>query len=93
MPAKADALRSSLATRLSAAQNATDALFAMLTPDAMTARPIPERHRVLFYLGHIEAFDWNLLCKWTMGLDPFNEPFDRLFAFGIDPGEWRSADR
>ena len=85
MPAKADALRSSLATRLSAARNATDALFAMLTPDAMTARPIPERHRVLFYLGHIEAFDWNLLCKWTMGLDPFNEPFDRLFAFGIDP--------
>ena len=39
----------------------SDRLFAMLRPDAFYDRPIPERHRIIFYLGHLEAFDWNLL--------------------------------
>lgn len=62
----------------------TDRLFDMLTPDVLYSRPIPERHRVVFYIGHLEAFDWNLLSK-HLGLDPFNCQYDRLFAFGIDP--------
>ena len=40
---------------------------------------------VFFSLGHLEAFDWNLIGKTTLGLDPFHEHFDNLFAFGIDP--------
>src|SRR5262245_48754390 len=57
----------------------------MLAPDAIYERPIPERHRVIFYLGHLEAFDWNMICATSFGLQPFNTKFDRLFAFGIDP--------
>ena len=57
----------------------------MLDPKAMFERPIAARHRIIFYLGHFEAFDWNLLARSTLGLDPFNESFDDLFAFGIDP--------
>ena len=48
-------------------------------------RPIAERHRVIFYLGHLEAFDWNLIGAWRFGQPSFNSEFDRLFAFGIDP--------
>jgi len=62
----------------------TDALFALVRPDSLYERPIPERHRIVFYIGHLEAFDWNLLSG-PLGLRPFHEGHDRLFAFGIDP--------
>jgi len=76
---------SDLATRLADARARTDEIFALLTPDALYQRPIAERHRLIFYLGHLEAFDWNLVARQGYGLDPFEERFDRLFAFGIDP--------
>lgn len=62
----------------------SDLLFALLAEDVLYERPIPERHRVIFYLGHLEAFDWNLV---RAALDqPTQTPeLDRLFAFGIDP--------
>ena len=78
-------LRSSLKEGLRQARNATDSLFNMIDPDALKARPIRERHRIVFYIGHLEAFDWNLLARSTLGLEPFNASFDELFAFGIDP--------
>jgi len=76
---------SDLASRLADARARTDEIFALLTPDALYARPIPERHRLVFYLGHLEAFDWNLVGRQGYGIEPFEERFDRLFAFGIDP--------
>ncbi|HEX5010392.1 MAG TPA: SUMF1/EgtB/PvdO family nonheme iron enzyme [Planctomycetota bacterium] len=74
-----------IADRLAEARAATDALFAALRPQALRERPVPERHRLIFYLGHLEAFDWNLLSRDAPGLVPFRPDFDRLFAFGIDP--------
>lgn len=62
----------------------TDALFRLLSPNSFYDRPIPERHRLIFYLGHLEAFDWNLLSP-MLELRPANASFDQLFAFGIDP--------
>jgi formylglycine-generating enzyme required for sulfatase activity len=73
------------ATELESARAASDELFALLSPDALYQRPIPERHRLVFYLGHLEAFDWNLVCRTTLDLPSFHSTFDRLFAFGIDP--------
>jgi gamma-glutamyl hercynylcysteine S-oxide synthase len=63
----------------------TDALFRIVRPDSMYERPIPERHRIVFYLGHLEAFDWNLIGRYALDERPFHPEFDRLFAFGIDP--------
>jgi ergothioneine biosynthesis protein EgtB len=63
----------------------TDELFRVVRPESLYARPIPERHRLLFYVGHLEAFDWNLIGRTILALSPFQEEFDRLFAFGIDP--------
>ncbi|HET6674024.1 MAG TPA: SUMF1/EgtB/PvdO family nonheme iron enzyme [Nitrospiraceae bacterium] len=74
----------SLRQALAKARAGTDALFALIRPDALHDRPVAERHRLIFYFGHLEAFDWNLIRE-TAGLAPFHPSFDRLFAFGIDP--------
>jgi formylglycine-generating enzyme required for sulfatase activity len=74
-----------LAKSLDDARQRTDALFRLVRPDSLYERPIPERHRIIFYLGHLEAFDWNLIGRYAAGLKAFNPEFDHLFAFGIDP--------
>jgi ergothioneine biosynthesis protein EgtB len=63
----------------------TDDLFRVVREDSLYQRPIPERHRIAFYLGHLEAFDWNLIGGHVLGLNSFHKEFDKLFAFGIDP--------
>jgi len=82
---------SELIARLVEARQATDELFALLRPEALRERPIPERHRLIFYLGHLEAFDWNLLAA-PLGLTPHRPDLDRLFAFGIDPTDGALPD-
>ncbi|MBZ5695128.1 MAG: SUMF1/EgtB/PvdO family nonheme iron enzyme [Acidobacteriia bacterium] len=77
-------LHPSLLSRLEEARARTDSIFEMLPPNSFYERPIPERHRLIFYLGHLEAFDWNLFSA-SLGLEPHDAEFDKLFAFGIDP--------
>src|SRR5882672_2928013 len=91
-----------LGARLQAARSRSQELLAIVRPAALYDRPIPERHRIIFYLGHLEAFDWNLLRE-PLGLSSFDPDLDKLFAFGIDPVEgglptdqpkdWPSTDR
>jgi len=76
---------STLSTRLADSRRVTDKLFGLVRPDALYERPIPERHRLIFYLGHLEAFDWNLIGRHAFQLEPLHAEFDNLFAFGIDP--------
>ena len=76
---------SKLQGRVFEARRRSDALFGVVRADSLYERPIPERHRILFYVGHLEAFDWNLLRENVLGLKSFLPGFDRLFAFGIDP--------
>src|SRR5437899_9594140 len=71
--------------RLIRARTITDELFQILRDDAFYERPIAERHRIIFYIGHVEAFDWNLLGQRAFGLQSFHPSFNQLFAFGIDP--------
>ena len=63
----------------------TDELFRVIRPEAIYDRPVAERHRLVFYLGHLEAFDWNQVCRNALSMPAFHPEFDRLFAFGIDP--------
>ena len=74
-----------LRTELARARAHTDGLFRMISPAALYSRPIAERHRLVFYLGHLEAFDWNLLARRAMGATSFHAEFDQLFERGIDP--------
>lgn len=75
----------SLIDRLLEARKNTDELFQIVLPEFRYERPIPERHRIAFYIGHLEAFDWNLVRHHLSHLKSFAPEFDRLFAFGIDP--------
>src|SRR5712691_3394462 len=77
--------RAVLRARLAEARAQTDQLFDIVRPDSLYERPIAERHRIVFYIGHLEAFDWNLLRERIPGLNVFHPEFDQLFAFGIDP--------
>jgi len=78
-------IRNDLQARLQEARSRTDELFAIVRDEAIYDRPIAERHRLIFYIGHVEAFDWNLLAERAFGLRAFDRTFDQLFAFGIDP--------
>ncbi len=70
--------------RMERARGLSDRLFAQVRPEAWLDRPIPERNRLIFYLGHLEAFDWNLIGSAVTGR-AVDEALDPLFAFGIDP--------
>ena len=78
-------IKPDLLARLREARAETDRLFDHVKPEFLYARPIPERHRIVFYVGHLEAFDWNLLRERVLGQTSFHSEFDNLFAFGIDP--------
>ena len=98
--------RGELLEKVRAARQMTDAVLDVVTPRALYERPVAERHRLVFYLGHVDAFDWNLLR--TAGV--INSPsahvrrpeLESLFAFGIDPfgtdvptdraSDWPSVD-
>lgn len=99
---KAISLTQFQTNRLAEARKSTDALFRIVRPDSFYERPIRERHRIIFYLGHLEAFDWNLFRRQNGALRSFAPELDRLFAFGIDPvggglptdgpGEWPTVE-
>jgi iron(II)-dependent oxidoreductase len=78
-------LQHQLLARLQQARDETDRLFDHVRPEFLCERPIPERHRIVFYVGHLEAFDWNLLRERVLDRTSFHSEFDNLFAFGIDP--------
>lgn len=96
-------IHQTLLRRLTEARAQTDSLFDLVRPDSLYERPIPERHRIIFYVGHLEAFDWNLLRERLFGFSSLSAELDRLFAFGIDPvdgglpsdkpSDWPSVDQ
>jgi iron(II)-dependent oxidoreductase len=82
----------SLSAGLELARSQTDELFDLLPGDTLYDRPIAERHRLIFYVGHLEAFDWNLIGRGSLDIPSFHPEFDRLFAFGIDPPPGRAPE-
>jgi ergothioneine biosynthesis protein EgtB len=60
-------------------------LFGLIRPDAYLAQPIALRHPIIFYDGHLAAFNLNTLVKRGLGQPGVDEHLDRLFARGIDP--------
>ena len=68
--------RNQLIERFSDARVRTDEIFGIVRPDSLYERPIPERHRIIFYLGHLEAFDWNLLRERVLGVKTFDPDLD-----------------
>ena len=84
MPLTRDDRERRLAGELAQARAASDAVFARVAPASLYERPIAERHRLIFYVGHLEAFDANML-RDMIELPAFAPGLDQLFARGIDP--------
>ena len=67
-----------LVQRLRDARSITDALFAIVNPEFLYERPIRERHRIVFYIGHLEAFDRNLFDPRLFDLPAFARGFSKM---------------
>jgi formylglycine-generating enzyme required for sulfatase activity len=74
-----------LKSELKRARALTDSLFGMVAHETLYERPIQARHRLVFYVGHLDAFDWNQLARGVLGQPSFDPAFDTLFEAGIDP--------
>lgn len=79
------AATSKLLEEVQSARAESDRLFDILSPEGLYARPIAERHRVIFYLGHLDGFDAIQICREGLGLPSPDGELDRLFQAGIDP--------
>jgi iron(II)-dependent oxidoreductase len=69
------------------------ALFDIVSPDAFLSRPIPLRHPIVFYEGHLPVFAFNTIVRKALGEPGINQEFETLFARGIDPGNEAEAAR
>lgn len=69
----------------------TAALFDLVDPDAYYDKPIPLRHPVVFYEGHIPAFSVNSFLKKGLGNAGIDHKLEVLFARGIDPSDQVAA--
>ena len=85
------------------AREKSDRLFETLLPQFLYDRPIAERHRVVFYIGHLDAFDYIQICREGLGVQSPEPALDALFQAGIDPdsrhlptdvpSDWPALDR
>lgn len=92
-----------LKEELQTARSESDRFFSILKPEALLERPIDERHRVLFYIGHLDGFDSIQVCLEGLGISSPDRELDRLFQAGIDPdpgqlpsdqpSDWPSLDQ
>jgi formylglycine-generating enzyme required for sulfatase activity len=79
------ATRTHLAVELQQARRQSDRLFSTLKSKYLYERPIRERHRVVFYIGHLDAFDYIQICREGLALRSKAPALDSLFQAGIDP--------
>lgn len=80
-----EAATSKLSEQLHEARAESDRLFGILKPGALYQRPIAERHRVIFYIGHLDGFDAIRICREALGMKSPDPELDTLFQAGIDP--------
>ena len=66
-------------------------LFDLVTDDAYKTNPIPLRHVIAFYEGHLPVFSFNTLIKKALGRPGIDERYEKLFARGIDPEDEEAA--
>ncbi len=78
--ASAVRIRQDLPVRLREARAHTDKLFQIVRPEALYDCPVAGQHPLIFYRGHFEAFDWNLLAHRAFGLRSMHSAFDQLFG-------------
>lgn len=101
--AAASATTTQLLQEVQAARAESDRLFEILRAEGVYSRPIAERHRVIFYIGHLDGFDAIQISREALGISSPDPELDRLFQAGIDPdsahlpadkpSDWPSLER
>jgi formylglycine-generating enzyme required for sulfatase activity len=103
MPLVVAARCANLLQEIKTAREQSDHLFDTLIPEALYDRPIAERHRVVFYIGHLDGFDAIQIAREGAGKKSPDATYDALFQAGIDPdaahlptdtpGDWPALPR
>src|ERR1700745_853117 len=83
--ALAEAASEKLVSEIQSARVQSDRLFQVLKPDALYERPIAERHRVIFYVGHLDGFDAIQIAREGAGNKSSDSTLAALLQAGIDP--------
>src|SRR5882724_1901753 len=85
--------RGALASRFSTVRARTEQYFGFLKDETFFERPLPLRHPIVFYRGHLVAFAVNTLLKKALGRPGVRGDFEILFERGIDPSDRDAAER
>jgi gamma-glutamyl hercynylcysteine S-oxide synthase len=68
-------------------------LFAIVDESSFLERPIPLRNPILFYEGHLPAFNVNTLARAALARPGIDEHFEKLFERGIDPDDLEGVNQ
>jgi ergothioneine biosynthesis protein EgtB len=93
MPTAENVASRTLGERYRRARRRTEQYFSLVGDDAFFSRPLPLRHPIVFYRGHLAAFVVNTLIKRALGRPGIREGFETLFERGIDPADGAEAER
>jgi ergothioneine biosynthesis protein EgtB len=71
----------------------TRQIFGLIEPEAFDIRPIPLRHPIRFYEGHLASFNFGMLLQSGFIKNDPQPELTTLFARGIDPLNKSAADK
>jgi gamma-glutamyl hercynylcysteine S-oxide synthase len=71
----------------------TRQIFGLVEPEAFDLRPIPLRHPIRFYEGHLASFNFGMLLQSGFVKNDPQPELTTLFARGIDPLDQSAADK
>jgi gamma-glutamyl hercynylcysteine S-oxide synthase len=71
----------------------TGQIFELVAPEAFDMRPIPLRHPLRFYEGHLASFNFGMLLQSGFVKNDPQPELTTLFARGIDPLDTSAADK
>ena len=71
----------------------TRQIFDLIVPEGFDRRPIPLRHPIRFYEGHLASFNFGMLLQSGFVKNDPQPELTTLFARGIDPLDTSTADK
>ena len=87
----ADLNRAELLESFNRVRSRSRSLFDLISPASYYSRPIRLRNPIVFYEGHLPAFNVNTLLKKGLGSGGIDSHLEVIFERGIDPEEEQSA--
>src|SRR5438132_11939621 len=83
--------REALAERFRKGRRRSREFFDSIAAPCYRSRPISLRNPVVFYEGHLPAFNVNTLLKLALGKPGIDARYEQLFERGIDPEDEKAV--